>query len=141
MPFEATFLLVRCSFLPRIFANLTGTLPPSLPGVRPPAWPGPKPRFSSCFWGVFILPGLLQYIYKYVCIDIYRHIIRYIQVICIYIYTCSYTYVYRYIVMLYTHMIIYGTGLQPHPPSHGHGPIPGPGPRPPVAMGGSLVCM
>ena len=63
VPFEATFLLVCCSFLPRIFANLTGTLPPSLPGVRPPAWPGPKPRFSSCFWGVFILPGLLQYIH------------------------------------------------------------------------------
>ena len=70
------------------------------------------------------------------CIDIYRHIIRYIQVICIYIHTCSYTYVYRYIVMLYTHMIIYDTGLQPHPPSHGHGPIPGPSPRPPCGNGG-----
>ena len=67
---------VCCSFLPRIFANLTGTLPPSLPGVRPPAWPGPKPRFSSCFWGVFILPGLLQYIY----IQLYTYIM------CIYIY-------------------------------------------------------
>ena len=85
MPSEATFLLVCCSFLPRIFANLTGTLPPSLPGVRPPAWPGPKPRFSSCFWGVLMLPGLLQSIYIYI-IYIYIYIYIYINYIYIYIY-------------------------------------------------------
>ena len=62
---EATFLLGLLFLLPRIFASLTGTLPPSLPGVRPAAWPGPKPRFSSCFWGVLLHPSLLQYIYIY----------------------------------------------------------------------------
>ena len=67
---------------------------PSLPGVRPAAWPGPKPRFSSCFWGVFILPGLLQ------CIYIYIHNMY------VYKYVYVYVYVYLYVIVMYVCMSV-----------------------------------
>ena len=95
VPFEATFLLRLLLFFASHFCYLDRHVAAHFPGVRPAAWPVPKPRFSSCFWGMFMPPSLLQYIYIYVYMCVYVCICVCVQIY-IYIYTHLHIHIHKF---------------------------------------------